>query len=70
MNDTKDIQLLSLVFVYAFDLNIKERFRVYADACRVHDVLRQTDFVGILDLLPFLLEVLIVNEMFEFVQLG
>ena len=69
MNDTEDVQLLSLVFVYPLDLNVEECFGVDANACRIHDVLRQSDFVGILDLLPFLFKVLVVKEMFELVQL-
>lgn len=70
VNDAEDVQLLSLVLVYALDLNIEECFGVDANACRVYDVLRQADFVSILDLLPFFFKVLVVKEMFEFVQLG
>ena len=70
VDDTKDVQLLSLVLMYALDLNIEECFRVDANASGVHNMLRQADFVGILDLLPFLLKIFIVKEMFEFVQLG
>ena len=69
VNDTEDVQLLPLVLVYALDLNIEEGFGIDANACRIHDVLRQADFVGILDLLPILFEIFIVKEMFEFVQL-
>ena len=70
MNDTENVQLLSLVLVYTFDLNIEECFGIDANACRVHNVLRQADFVGILDLLPFLFEIFIVKEVFQFVKLG
>ena len=70
VNDTEDVQLLPLVLVYALDLDIEECFWVDANACCIHDVLRQADFVGIFDLLPFLFKILIVKEVFEFVQLG
>ena len=70
VNDAEDVQLLPLVLVYALDLDVEECFGVDANARRVYDVLRQADFVGVLDLLPLLFEVLVVKEMFEFVQLG
>ena len=70
MNDAEDVQLLSLVLMYALDLDIEECFGIDANARRVHDVLRQADFVGILDLLPLLLEIFIIKEMFKLVQFG
>ena len=69
VNDTKDVQLLALVFVYALDLDIEEGFGVDAYTCRTCNVLRQADFIGVFDLLPLLFEVLVVKEVFELVQL-
>jgi len=68
VDDAEDVELLPFVFVYALDLDVEQGHRVDADSCRVHDVLRQTDLVGVFDLLPFFPEVLVVDETLEFVQ--
>ena len=70
VEDTKDVQLLSLVLMYTLDLDVEQRFRVDADAGGIFDVLCQADLVGVLDLLPFLLEIRVIKEMFELVQLS
>ena len=39
VDDSKDVQLLSLVLVYPLDLDVEESFRVHADSSRLLDVL-------------------------------
>lgn len=68
VNDAEDVELLAFVFVYSLHLDVEKSFWIYLDAGGIHDVLRQTDLVGVLDLLPFFLEVLVIQEMLEFVK--
>jgi hypothetical protein len=68
VDDTQDVHLLTLVLVYALYLDIEQCFRVDFDAGSLHDVLCQTDLVGIFDFLPFLLEGFIIEEVLELIQ--
>ena len=64
VDDAKDVELLTLVFMYTLDLNVKQRFRADGDACGVLDVLSQADLVIMLDRLPVFLELFIIKETF------
>lgn len=68
VNNTEDVQLLTLVLVYTLDLHIKECFRVDTDSLSILDVLGKADLVCVLDLLEFLAEVGIVDECLNLVQ--
>ena len=68
MNNAQDVKLLSLVFVYALDLNIEKCIRIDFDSSRTEDVLRQSYLVRMFNVLPLLLEVFIVHIVFELVQ--
>ena len=70
VDDSEYVQLLSLVLVYPFDLDVEESLGVHADSGRLLDVLRQADLIRVFDLLPFLLESLVIQESLELVQLG
>ena len=68
MDDAKNVHLLALILVYTLDLDIKECVGVDDDASRILDVPRKSDFVGMLDLSPFFLELLVVHKVFKLVQ--
>lgn len=67
MNRAEDVQLLALVLVDTLDLDIKESCRVDSNASTGLDVLCESDLVGILDLLPLLTEVLVLNGKLDLV---
>lgn len=68
VNDSKDVHLLTFIFVYTLDLDVEQSSRVDSHASRSLDVLGQSDLVGIFDLCPFLLELLVIDELLEFVE--
>lgn len=68
MDDTEDVQLLTLVLVNTLNLNIKERCWVDLDAVVLHDVLRESHLVGVLDVAELLAELFVVNKRLELVQ--
>lgn len=68
MDDTKDVELLALVLVDTLDLHIKEGSRVDSHTGGRLDELRQTDLVGVLDLVPFLPKLLVLSVLLEAVQ--
>jgi hypothetical protein len=68
VNDAKDVELLALVFVDALNLHVKEGGRVDRDAEGALDVLCEAHLVGVLDLSPLLLEVLVLGPLFELVE--
>ena len=70
MDDTKDVQLLAFVLVDTLDLNIEKRRRVDLDAIVLHDVLRESHLVGVLDVPELLTELLVVNKRLKLVQQG
>lgn len=70
VNDTKDVELLSLVLVNTLDLDVKESSGVDSDTSGCLDVFGEADLVGIFDLSPLLAEFLVSGERFELVQLG
>lgn len=61
MDNTENVELLSFVLVYTLDLDIEECLGIYTDPCSVFDMLGQSHFVGMFNLLPLLLKVRIVN---------
>lgn len=68
VNDTENVQLLTLVLVDTLDLHIKKRLRVDTDSLSILDVLGKADLVCVLDLLELLAEVGIVDECLNLVQ--
>ncbi|RMZ70021.1 hypothetical protein GMOD_00000054 [Pyrenophora seminiperda CCB06] len=68
MDDTKDVQLLALVFVNTFDLDIEERVWVDLDAIVLHDVLCKSHLVGMLDVAELLTELLVIDKGLELVE--
>lgn len=68
VNHTKDVELLSLVFMDALDLDVEESGRVDGYAGGVLDVFGQSNLVRILDLLPFLAEIRVVNVCLDLVE--
>lgn len=70
MDDAKDVELLTLVLVDSLDLNIEQSRGVHSDADSRLDELGKSDFVGILDLGPFLTEFLVLSILLKLVQIG
>lgn len=70
VNDSEDVELLSLVFMYTLDLNVEERLGVDADTSSLQDVLGKSDLVGILNLCPLLLELLVIDKVLKLVEKG
>lgn len=68
MNDTKDVHLLTLVLVYPLDLNIEQCSWVDCDASGGLNMLRKADLVGILNLGPLLLELLVINILLKLIE--
>lgn len=70
MDDAKDVELLTLVLVDSLDLNIEQSRGVHSDTDGRLDELSKSDFVGILDLGPFLTEFLVLSILLKLVQIG
>lgn len=70
VNNTKNVELLALVFVNPLHLNIEESRRVDGDAIRGLDQFGKTDLVRVLDFSPFFSEGLIFEVKFELIDLG
>lgn len=70
VDDTEDVELLTLVFMHTLDLDVEEGSRVDADACGVLDIFGESDFVSVLDLSPFLTEFLVVHELLKLADEG
>lgn len=68
MNNAKNIQLLSFIFVYSLDLDIEKCFGVDFDTGGIQNMLCKSYLVGELDFLPLLFEFLVVGVVFELVQ--
>lgn len=69
VNDSEDVHLLALVLMDALNLHIEKRGGVDGHASRRLDVLGKSDLVGVLDLRPLLLELLVIHKRFESVEL-
>ena len=65
----KQVQVLPLIFVYAFDLNVEETRRIDNHLCDAFDVLCKVHFVALLHFMPFFSERRIHGEGFELPQL-
>lgn len=61
MNDTKDVELLALIFVYTLDLNIEESRRVDTDTLGFFQELRQADLVRVLNVSELLAECSVID---------
>ena len=70
VDDTENVHLLALVLVDTLDLDVEESCRVDGVTSRLLDVFGKADLVGILDLLPFLAELLVIHKLFERGELG
>lgn len=70
VNNTKNVELLALVFVNALYLNVEERGGVDRDAVCGLDQFGKSDLVCVFDLGPFLSERLVFEVKFELVDLG
>lgn len=68
VDDSEDVHLLTLVLVYAFDLDVEECRRINRNASSLLDMPSKSDLIGVFNLLPFLLERLIISIWLEFVQ--
>lgn len=68
MDNTKDVHLLALVFMYTLYLDIKESRWVDSDLGGCLDVLSKSYLVGVLNLSPLLLKLLVVGILLKFVQ--
>lgn len=65
VDDTEDVELLTLVLVDTLHLHIEQSCRVDGDAVVLLDVLRQSYLVRIFDLTELLSEFLVVNKSLE-----
>ena len=70
VDNSKDVQLLTLILVDSLDLDIKQSGGVDGNVCGVFDMLGKANFVGILNLSPLLLELLVIRELLNLVQGG
>jgi hypothetical protein len=68
VDDTKDVELLTLVLVDTLDLHVKERFRVDCNTLVLFDVGRESDFVRIFDVTELLAELFVVDVRLNLVQ--
>ena len=68
VNNAKDVELLSFILMNTLDLDVEEGSWVDGDSCGVLDVLGQANLVRILDLLPFLTEIRIINVCFDLME--
>ncbi len=68
VNHAQDVQLLAFVFVDPFHLDVEQRMGIDLDASGIHNVLRQSDFVGMFDIPPLFLEVLIIRVWLKFIE--
>jgi len=70
VNDTEDVKLLTLVLVNTLDLDIEQSCRVDLYAGSILDVVGKASFVGILDVLESLTELLVIGVGLNLVQEG
>lgn len=70
VNDTENVQLLTLVLVNTLDLNIKQRGWVDLYTIVLQNVLCESHLVGVLDIAELLAELLVIDKSFELVKQG
>ena len=68
MNNSEDIELLTLVLVNALHLHIKQRSRIDLVSSGLLDEIGQSEFVLGLDVGPFCSELFIIDKGLQFVQ--
>ena len=68
VDDAEDVELLSLVLVHTLHLNIEQTSRIDRDIMGFFDILGEAHLVGVLDLLEFFPEVLVIHKILELVE--
>lgn len=68
VDDTKDVQLLALVFVDTLDLDIEQSSGVHSNTIVLLDVFCKSDLVGILDITELFAELLVINKGLQLVK--